>query len=44
MGVGMVVAVAADRAADAVASLGHSGVEATVIGGVVAGERGVQLV
>lgn len=44
MGIGMVVAVAGDRASDAVATLAGAGVEATVIGNVAAGEPGVTLV
>jgi len=44
MGVGMVVAVAEDKTANAVAVLAGAGVEASVIGEVVAGDRVVRLV
>jgi phosphoribosylformylglycinamidine cyclo-ligase len=44
LGLGMVVAVAADRAQDALDSLTGAGIDATVVGEVVAGPRVVTLV
>ncbi len=43
LGVGMVVVVASDAVPEALAALGGAGVEAVVVGQVVAGERGVEL-